>query len=77
MKQRDPNWRAIRRHNVVPDKRDKLMEDIHETMINSMISRCVRCGTPLASTVEVHGHSQCSVCGSVIDDCCQGECAND
>ena len=55
MKQRDPNWKAIRRHNVVPDKRDKLMEDIHNTMVDSMTNRCVRCGTPLASIVEVHG----------------------
>jgi hypothetical protein len=76
VKQRDPKWKAIRRHNVVPDKRSKLMEDIHEAIVDSMTTRCVRCGTSLASIVEVHGHSQCSVCGSVIDDCCQGECTN-
>ena len=27
MKQRDPNWRGIRRHHVVPDKRDKLTDE--------------------------------------------------
>lgn len=74
MKQRDPNWQGIRRHHVVMDKRSRMLESIHR---NEMDDACVRCGTPLASIVEVHGHGQCSVCGSVIDDCCQGECAND
>ena len=73
MKPRDPNWRAIRRHNVVPDKRDKLIEEIHNNMLRDMQNRCPRCGG--SGKVEVHGHYQCAACASVIDDCCQGECA--
>jgi hypothetical protein len=38
-----------------------------------MQDHCPRCGG--VGRIEVHGHSQCAVCGSVIDDCCQGECA--
>tara|TARA_A100001011_G_scaffold395902_1_gene492238 strand:- start:8711 stop:8935 length:225 start_codon:yes stop_codon:yes gene_type:complete len=72
VKQRDPNWRDIRRHHVVPDKRPALLQKIHEQEI---ANACPRCGTLLASVVEVHGHRQCSACGSVIEDCCQGECA--
>ena len=26
-----------------------------------------------SDTVFVHGHEQCSKCGSVVHDCCQGE----
>ena len=40
MKQRDPNWRGIRRHHVVPDKRDKMMEEIHNNMVRDMQDRC-------------------------------------
>lgn len=35
------------------------------------LRRCPRCGSPL-TLVEVAGHSQCLVCKSVIEDCCQG-----
>lgn len=70
MKQRDPNWRDIRRHHVVQDKRQNILSKIHE---QEMQDHCPRCGG--VGRIEVHGHSQCAVCGSVIDDCCQGECA--
>lgn len=73
MKQRDPNWHGIRRHHVVPDKREKLMTDIHNAMVEDIQDRCPRCGQ--SGKIEVHGHYQCAACGSVIDDCCQGECA--
>jgi len=73
MKQRDPNWRDIRRHGVVPDKREKLKEEIHNNMVREMQDRCPRCGG--LGKIEVHGHYQCAACNSVIDDCCQGECA--
>ena len=33
---------------------------------------CPRCNEKLV-TVFVHGHEQCSSCGSVVHDCCQGE----
>lgn len=71
MKQRDPNWREIRKHHVIPDKRSKLMEEIHDSMVQDMVDRCPRCGG--TGKIEVHGHYQCSSCRSVIDDCCQGE----
>jgi len=35
---------------------------------------CPRCGYE-AEPVVVHGHSQCELCHSIIDDCCQGLCA--
>tara|TARA_R110000751_G_scaffold113293_1_gene212412 strand:+ start:245 stop:412 length:168 start_codon:yes stop_codon:yes gene_type:complete len=36
------------------------------------IARCPRCQAVLA-TVNIHGHEQCAICHSIIDDCCQGE----
>ena len=33
--------------------------------------RCPRCGQQ-AAMIYVHGHAQCSACGSNILDCCQG-----
>jgi uncharacterized protein (DUF983 family) len=33
--------------------------------------RCPRCGGQ-AAMIYVHGHAQCSACGSNILDCCQG-----
>lgn len=32
---------------------------------------CPRCKVAL-QTIEVHGHLQCIVCKTVIEDCCQG-----
>ena len=37
---------------------------------------CPRCNVKLMF-VEVHGHYQCIVCKSVIDDCCNGEQAQE
>lgn len=34
-------------------------------------NRCPACGYP-ASVVFVHGHGQCSVCGTNIEPCCGG-----
>ncbi len=34
--------------------------------------RCPRCQGNL-QTINVHGHEQCIICNSVVDDCCQGE----
>lgn len=80
MKQRDPNWRSIRQHHVVPDKRHKTNNEIELRLARSELSLemslkdvCPRCGN--SERVEVHGHIQCTRCKSVIDDCCQGECA--
>ena len=42
-------------------------------MVDNAQDRCPRCGR--TGKIEVHGHYQCAACGSVIDDCCQGECA--
>ena len=33
---------------------------------------CPRCKTAL-QTIEVHGHLQCVMCKTVIEDCCQGQ----
>jgi hypothetical protein len=33
--------------------------------------RCPRCQGTL-QTVNIHGHEQCVLCHSIVDDCCQG-----
>jgi len=38
--------------------------------------RCPRCDTSL-QPVEVHGHVQCAVCKLYINECCQGETAEE
>ena len=35
-------------------------------------NQCPRCMS-LTSFILVHGHYQCLICKSVVDDCCQGE----
>ena len=37
-----------------------------------MNEQCPRCQN-VGKMIDVHGHYQCSVCGSVIEDCCNGE----
>ena len=37
-----------------------------------MITLCSWCGQP-AQIIWVHGHGQCSLCGTNIDECCRGE----
>ena len=37
-----------------------------------MNEQCPRCQN-VGKMIDVHGHYQCSVCGSVIEDCCSGE----
>ena len=37
---------------------------------------CPRCHTVMPP-VDVHGHVQCSVCKLVINECCQGERADE
>ncbi len=37
---------------------------------------CPRCHTVMPP-VDVHGHVQCSVCKLVINECCQGEKADE
>ena len=70
MKQRDQNWREIRKHHVIPDKRDdEVLRQHQQEMAHA--GRCPRCGA--TGRIEVHGHVQCASCSSVIDDCCQGE----
>ncbi len=35
------------------------------------LPRCPRCQGTL-QTVNIHGHEQCVLCHSIVDDCCQG-----
>jgi hypothetical protein len=35
------------------------------------LPRCPRCQGTL-QTINIHGHEQCVLCHSVVDDCCQG-----
>ena len=46
---------------------------IGQLIKDGLCSRCHAAAPP----VEVHGHTQCSVCKMVIVDCCQGERADD
>jgi hypothetical protein len=39
---------------------------------NSFAERCPYCGRQ-AGVVWVHGHGQCSACGTNVDECCRGE----
>ena len=39
-----------------------------------MRDQCPRCQN-IGQMIDVHGHLQCGICGSVVDDCCQGEVA--
>ncbi len=41
-------------------------------MIASNMQICPRCHTTIQPVV-VHGHYQCQICKSNIDDCCSGE----
>ena len=41
-------------------------------MTNSNMIVCPRCHA-LIQPVAVHGHYQCQICKSNIDDCCSGE----
>jgi len=36
--------------------------------------RCPYCGRA-AELVWIHGHGQCSACGTNVDECCRGEAA--
>ena len=69
MKPRNPVARELAsarfRKQVVPDKRRDVKPDIE-------VQVCPRCQSP-SQAVFVHGHYQCPVCKSVIDDCCNGE----
>ena len=41
-------------------------------MTNSNMQICPRCHATILPVV-VHGHYQCQICKSNIDDCCSGE----
>ena len=36
------------------------------------MTRCSRC-QQLCNPIDVHGSVKCSVCGSVMEECCTGE----
>jgi len=70
MKLRDPYWKDIRNHHVVPDKREQMREALdRQEMICA--THCPRCHAVLQK-INVHGHDQCAVCRAIIEDCCQG-----
>tara|TARA_R100000664_G_C2752932_1_gene140252 strand:- start:1099 stop:1407 length:309 start_codon:yes stop_codon:yes gene_type:complete len=37
-----------------------------------MNEQCPRCQS-IGQMIDVHGHYQCSICGSIVEDCCNGE----
>jgi len=43
---------------------------------NDKLMICLWCGQP-AQIIWIHGHGQCSLCGTNIDECCRGEHCND
>jgi DNA-directed RNA polymerase subunit RPC12/RpoP len=50
---------------------DQPLGDSPQASNASAPQRCPRCGT-IAPLIYVHGHAQCTACGSNILDCCQG-----
>ncbi len=49
---------------------------LKESQIKNLVI-CSWCKQP-AQIIWVHGHGQCSVCGTNIDECCRGEqCDNE
>jgi len=51
---------------------EKLSHEWKEEEIKThCLPRCPRCQGTL-QTVNIHGHEQCVLCHSVVDDCCQG-----
>ena len=45
--------------------------ELHQEIKTHCIPRCPRCQGAL-QTVNIHGHEQCVLCHSIVDDCCQG-----
>lgn len=45
---------------------DAVVHDLNEYIL------CPFCGIP-SKVIWVHGHGQCSVCHTIIDECCRGE----
>ena len=39
--------------------------------LKHIVCRSARCQGTL-QTVNIHGHEQCVLCHSIVDDCCQG-----
>jgi len=52
-------------------ERDQSLASGSGPQASAAAERCPRCGTA-APLIHVHGHGQCSACGSNIHDCCQG-----
>ena len=69
IKLRDPNWSQIRRHDVIPDKREEMKKAADKQEMCA--TNCPRCHAVLR-TMFVHGHEQCTVCHAIVEDCCQG-----
>ena len=50
---------------------DRLIKNFEEEAKTHCTPRCPRCQGTL-QTMNVHGHEQCVLCHSIVDDCCQG-----
>ena len=42
----------------------------------SELIRCIWCGS-VTQLIWIHGHGQCAICGTNIDECCRGEFCKD
>ena len=51
------------------------MQTLQEKNINGNLIVCQWCGQ-LSQIIWVHGHGQCSLCGTNIEECCRGEQCN-
>ena len=45
--------------------------ELHQEVRTHCMPRCPSCQGAL-QTVNIHGHEQCVLCHSIVDDCCQG-----
>ena len=52
-------------------KEIKERNEASEELFSHCAPRCPRCQGTL-QTMNVHGHEQCVLCHSIVDDCCQG-----
>jgi len=51
---------------------EKLETKTDSVSPHTQVNRCLYCGQP-AELIWVHGHGQCSNCGTNTEECCRGE----
>ena len=55
----------------VTNEEKQKWDKLHQEIKTHCLPRCPRCQGTL-QTINIHGHEQCVLCHSIVDDCCQG-----